>query len=171
MSAGSESTFRHQHQTLLGLGALVAQAMSTAKGDTDIRALRLHVARFKGALLVHQRMENDALYPRLIAHPDPAIAEAARALYADLGGIYDQFVDLELRFGSLDAIASALPEYCASLRRILKRLFLRMQREDEELYALAKRADVSCVSEFPPADVPDVSASEERERWAARLNE
>jgi hypothetical protein len=167
MSA-ADNTFLNQHQALVAQGANVVVALQQATDEAGVRALRVQVARFKGTLLVHQRMENEALYPRLMSHPDPAIAGPARALYADLGNIYDEFIALEQRFGDGGQILAALPEYGVALRRMLKRLFLRMQREDTELYALAERAHVSCLSE-PPPNLGELDVREERERWARAL--
>jgi hypothetical protein len=163
-----DNTFVNQHQALVAQGANVVVAMQQATDEAGVRALRVQVARFKGALLVHQRMENEALYPRLMSHPDPTIAEPARALYADLGNIYDEFIGLEQRFGGSAQILAALPEYGVALRRMLKRLFLRMQREDTELYVLAERAHVSCLSE-PPPELGELDVVAERERWARAL--
>jgi hypothetical protein len=163
-----DNSFLNQHEALVAQGAHVVIALQAACDDASVRALRVQVARFKGALLVHQRMENEALYPRLISHPDPTIAGPARALYADLGGIYDEFIALEQRFTGAEQVREALPEYGAALRRMLKRLFLRMQREDRELYALAALAHVSCLSEPPPA-YGELDTAEERARWARGL--
>jgi hypothetical protein len=163
-----DNTFVNQHQALVAQGANVVVALHQATNEAGVRALRVQVARFKGALLVHQRMENEALYPRLMSHPDASIAEPARVLYADLGNIYDEFIALEQRFGGAEQILAALPEYGVALRRMLKRLFRRMQREDIELYALAERAHVSCLSE-PPPDFGELDVIEERDRWARAL--
>jgi hypothetical protein len=167
---GAEHSFQQQHKTLFGLGAQIAQAMNDTASDESVMHLRRLVARFKGALLVHQRMENEALYPRLLDHPDPAIAEQARVLYEDLRGIYDLFAELEQRFGTGAAISAALPDYVSSLRRMLKRLFVRMQREDAELYSLASRANVATHSLVPPPPEDDLDVAAERERWARGLD-
>src|SRR5687768_9048735 len=118
--SSADNTFVTQHQALMAQGANVVVALHQAVNEAGVRLLRVQVARFKGALLVHQRMENEALYPRLMSHPDPTIAEPARVLYADLGNIYDEFIALEQRFGSADRILAALPEYGVALRRMLK---------------------------------------------------
>src|SRR5262249_20336206 len=119
----------------------------------------------------HQRMENEALYPRLMEHPDARISGPARELFRDLGGIYDLFVDLDKRFATSEMIRDARAEYCSAVRRVLERLFLRMQREDTELYALAERANVTLHSTAPPPLETDeeVDAQRARALWHSML--
>src|SRR5687768_7658407 len=110
----SGNIFLHQHQGLMIIGAQIIQAMNSPVDDASVRQVRTLAARFKGALLVHQRMENDALYPRLLAHHDESIASAARILFEQLGDIYDAFVGFEARFGTSEAIANDTMGYYAA---------------------------------------------------------
>ncbi len=168
----SANMFLRQHQGLMGIGAEIFQAMQQPVEADALRHVRKLAARFKGALLVHQRMENEALYPRLLDHPDPAIASAARALFEQLGDVYDAFVAFEARWGASEAVAQDPAGYYGALRSLLKRLFRRMQIEDGELYALAARADVSTSPTMPapPSSAYEAANSaEERSRWVSMI--
>lgn len=164
------SIFRRQHAGLLKMGGEIVMAMQTPPSPETVRNVRMLVARFKGSLLVHQRMENEALYPRLFAHDDASVVESARALYLDLGDLYDGFLEFERKYAAPETAETSPQDYYKSVGRLLKRLMLRMQREDKELYALAQRADYGDVR--PEASEPDpetLRADEERARWAKLL--
>ena len=168
----SGNLFVKQHQGLMGMGAEIIQAVNRPVNDDAVRNVRKLAARFKGALLVHQRMENDALYPRLLDHADPVVATEARVLFEELGDIYDAFVAFEARWGSSEAVAQDTPGYYAALKSLLKKLFRRMQREDNQLYPLAVRADVSTsptIPAPPSADFEGVSSESERARWVSMI--
>jgi hemerythrin-like domain-containing protein len=171
MSA-SGNIFLSQHQGLMQIGAEIIQAINGPVDDEAVRKVRKLAARFKGALLVHQRMENDALYPRLLAHPDPSVAEEARSLFEELGDIYDAFMAFEARWGSSEAVAEDTSGYYGALKRLLHKLSRRMQREDNELYPLAARADVSTSPTVPAprsTDFEQASAAQERARWVSMI--
>lgn len=165
-----KDTFQRQHAALLKMGTEIVLAMQAPVSEDSVRRVRMLTARFKGALLVHQRMENEALYPRLLDHPDPTISRTAQALYIDLGDLYDGFLDFERRFAAPEVGELAPQDYYKAIGRLLKRLMLRMQREDNELYALVARADRGSTPSLEPEPDPEsLSATEERKRWAARL--
>jgi hypothetical protein len=168
----SANIFVRQHQGLMVIGAEIIQAMQPPAEADAVRQVRKLAARFKGALLVHQRMENEALYPRLLDHPDPAIASAARALFEQLGDVYDGFVAFEARWGASESVAQDPAGYYGALKGLLKRLFRRMQIEDGELYALAARADVSTsptIPAPPSMDYEGANSEEERSRWVSMI--
>ncbi len=165
------NVFRRQHAGLLKMGGEIVMAMQTPASPESVRTVRTLVARFKGALLVHQRMENEALYPSLFEHEDASVAESARALYADLGDIYDGFLEFERRYADPRTAETSPQDFYKTIGRLLKRLMLRMQREDTELYALALRVDnPGAVSEAPAGDPDTIRVDEERARWAQLLN-
>lgn len=161
------TTFQRQHDVLKGLGADVLVAMQRPSSSEAVREVRRLMARFKGTLLVHQRMENEAVYPRLLNHADAAIATEARSLYDELGGLYDELIAFEQRFDT-NTIEAAPFEYYGAIRALLKHLWIRMQREDETLYALVTRADAT--SAYDTRLAPDealLDALAERKRWQA----
>jgi hypothetical protein len=94
------------------------------------------VAKFAGKLTVHASMENEALYPRLFDHPDPAVRTRAKELFDEVGDLYTTFNDYAARWPTVAAIQANGPAFVKETREILFRLAIRMTRENDELYPL-----------------------------------
>lgn len=167
MTTGA-SAYHHQHAGLLRMAVELTTAMQQPFSPEALRQVRVQVARLKGAMLVHARMENDALYPYLMSHPDPEVAERATALFDELGEMYDGFAEFDARYALVDCNERSANEYYSAIRRLLKRLGKRMQREDMELYPLVERAEaagVRCYADEKALDPSRLSVNEERQRW------
>jgi Hemerythrin HHE cation binding domain len=139
--------FRRQHDELLELALEIDAALNPPAFPRNAREVRRSMARLKGKLVVHSTMENDALYPRLFQHTDPAIRALAHALFEELGGIYETFAEHHMQWSSVDLIEADPQGYARHTREIFDKLKLRMERENTELYPLADRD-----GETSPAD-------------------
>lgn len=91
-------------------------------------------------LLAHLKLEDWALYPRLIESSDSAISEAGRKFQREMGGIAPAFVAYCDRW-SANAIEADWPGYCEATRTILDALENRLVRENRELLPLLERLD------------------------------
>jgi serine/threonine protein kinase len=133
--------FRRQHDELARLGTELLQQLAEPPEQIAANAseLRRSMARFAGKLSVHASMENDALYPRLLEHGDPHIRATARALFDEVKGIYSSFGAFTKRWPSTDSIVADPSAYARECQRVLKTLWARMVRENDELYPLADR--------------------------------
>jgi hypothetical protein len=131
--------FRRQHEELLDLALEVDAALHSPSFPGNARDVRRMMARLKGKLVVHSTMENDALYPRLFQHADPSVRALARALFEELGGIYETFAAHHAKWSSVDRIEADPSGYARHTLAIFDKLRLRMEREDSELYPLADR--------------------------------
>lgn len=133
--------FRRQHQDLLQL-ALEIEALLTPDGvRADAAGVRKRLARFAGKLHVHASMEDEALYPRLLAHPDAALRSLARAFRDELGDLYGAFFTYIQRWPSSEAVEANAAEFIRETREVFRLLERRMVRENDELYAAADLAE------------------------------
>src|SRR5215471_6172241 len=98
--------FRRQHQELLVLASDITKLLDPTKLTQDATEVRRLVAKFRGLLVVHARMENEALYPRLLEHPDTSIREKVAAIFNDVGPIYDAVDGYSERWPNAEAIQS-----------------------------------------------------------------
>jgi len=103
----------------------------------DPREVRRELSRFAGKLRVHATMENDALYPSLLASDDPEIRRRAGRLHAEVGTLYDAFDSFMDEWGDAGAIDRRRVRFRIELVRMLSVLGRRMVRENRELYPMA----------------------------------
>jgi len=129
--------FRRQHQELLVLASEITKLLDPTKLAQDATEVRRLVAKFRGLLVVHARMENEALYPRLLEHADSAIREKVGAIFKDVGPIYDAVDGYSERWPNAEAIQSDAPGFIKDTKHIMRTLGARVTRENDELYPLA----------------------------------
>jgi len=91
-------------------------------------------------LIAHLKLEDWALYPRLIESGDPAISEAGREFQEEMGGLAPAFVTYCNRW-SANAIERDWTGYCADTAAILDALENRLLRENRDLLPLLGRLD------------------------------
>lgn len=91
-------------------------------------------------LLSHLKLEDWALYPRLIESSNSSISEAGRKFQAEMGGLAPAFVAYCDRW-SANRIETDWAGYCADTRIILEALEKRLAREDGELLPMLERLD------------------------------
>ena len=139
MNADSTLPFQRQHEELGRLAAEIAGRLDPAALEREAGEIRRLVARFAGKLRMHAAMENEALYPRLRAHPDPEVRDAAERLWTEVGSIYGEFDRYSKRWLVGDAIAREPRAFALDTHAIFARLGTRMFRENRELYPLAAK--------------------------------
>ena len=137
----STDRFRRQHEELQELGLAIAAKLSKRTVAAEASTVRRLVARFAGKLLVHASMENEALYPRLLAHSDGGVRTHARELFDEVGDLYAAFHGYAARWPSAASIEADPPGFVRETREILTRLAFRMVRESDELYPMVEKAD------------------------------
>ena len=91
-------------------------------------------------LLAHLKLEDWALYPRLIASSDGAVSAAGRKFQEEMGGLAPAFVAYCDKW-SATAIERDWPGYCADTRKILDLLENRLICENRELLPLLAKLD------------------------------
>jgi hypothetical protein len=128
--------FERQHAELVSLAKALGAELDTRKIAADPGPARRALAAFSGKLKVHAAMEQEALYPRLLASRDPSVAEKARALAAEVGDLYEGFFGFLARWQSAEAVQTAPDEFGRETMVQLHRLGVRMKRENRELYPL-----------------------------------
>lgn len=132
--------FRRQHSELQSLGAQIAKQLTIKNLEQNATHVRRSMAQFAGKLAVHAKMENDALYPRLLAHLDVDVQRRARALLDEVRHIYGVFGKYERRWPDAQSIAASPTLFVRETLDVLRVLGRRMAREDAELYPLADSA-------------------------------
>ncbi len=91
-------------------------------------------------LLAHQKLEDWALYPRLIESNDPELATVGRHFQDEMGGLAPAFLAYCDRWAAA-SIEADWAGYCAETRGILDALSNRLLRENRELLPALERLD------------------------------
>jgi hypothetical protein len=91
-------------------------------------------------LLAHLKLEDWALYPRLIGSEDEQAATAGQAFKDEMGGLAPAFLAYSQKWHA-GTIEADWPGYCRDTRAILKALMNRLTRENRELLPLLERLD------------------------------
>jgi hypothetical protein len=91
-------------------------------------------------LLAHLKLEDWALYPRLIDSADPEISHAGKWFKEEMGGLAPVFLAYCDRWPA-GSIEKDWAGYCSETRDILEALMNRLTRENRELLPLLERID------------------------------
>lgn len=135
------ASYRTQHKDLaalvLQLGKLVDDAGALAAKAGEARSI---LAKLAGTLRVHLAMEDKNLYPRLVAHKNPALAEKARRFQTEMAPLGKAFFDYVARWPHERAVAADPAGFAAATRQVLRALTARIAAEDHDLYPAADAA-------------------------------
>lgn len=102
----------------------------------DPDACRSTLAKLAGTLKIHIAMEDNALYPRLLAHQNPAVRQTASDYQQSMGQLGPAFEQFFARWSAHGAIEAQPAHYAAGQRVIAEALRQRMDLEDANLYDL-----------------------------------
>jgi hemerythrin superfamily protein len=133
--------FRRQHEELETAAFELLTHLVPDAPPLDSSEMRRKLARFTGKLKLHAAMEEEALYPRLLAHKDEELRQKARALLDEVGSLYGEYFAFSARWLKPGAIEEETSAFGEDLFRVLKLLGKRLRRENRELYPLVDALD------------------------------
>ncbi len=133
--------FARQHGEIVALSKTLVRELDTRRLAADPSGARRALATFAGRLRVHAAMEEEALYPRLLASSDEQVVAKARELLDELGPIYQTFFAFLAKWREAAAIQADPEGFCRETMQHLYRLKLRLERENTELYPLVEALD------------------------------
>lgn len=133
--------FRRQHAELATLvGEVLAHLKDLPAVGRDPMPVRRALAVLAGKLKVHAAMEDEALYPSLLAHKDERLRDIAKSFRARFGEVYEAFFAF-LDHWSTEAIAADPAAFAEATGGAMKALATRVQLENEVLYAEVDAAE------------------------------
>jgi hypothetical protein len=90
-------------------------------------------------LKAHLALEDSTLYPKLMAHADPAVATTARRYQQEMGGLQTAFSNYIERWPTAPSIQQQPDLFLSQTQQVVTALLARVEREDNELYPMADR--------------------------------
>lgn len=130
---------REDHATLARLFRRLRSIIAAPRPPVQLLLFDLR-RELTSTLIAHLKLEDWALYPRLIESGDPAISDAGLEFQQEMGGLAPAFVAYCDRW-SANAIEADWTGYCADTAAILDALENRLMRENRDLLPLLDRLD------------------------------
>ncbi|MGE5563039.1 MAG: hemerythrin domain-containing protein [Bacillota bacterium] len=130
---------REDHAELARLFRRLGEVVERPAAPPQVELYELR-RELVSTLLAHLKLEDWALYPRLIESGQPDLASAGRMFKEEMGGLAPAFLAYSDKWnaGSIEADWAG---YCADTRAILDALMNRLTRENRELLPLLERLD------------------------------
>lgn len=126
-------TLRAQHRVII----LQATALNGLAGGIKTRDDAFQACKAVQAidrlLVRHLTIEDEWLYPGLMAASDPVLQQQATEAFEDMGGILQAWVQYRDAWTG-DRIFNEPSRFAAATRGIVGALALRVEREDDTLY-------------------------------------
>jgi hypothetical protein len=133
--------YREQHRELEALIGQMAAGFDPARLAQDASPMRTLLSQLAGKVKVHLAMEDSALYPSMLKHPNPSVQAKAKAFMDEMGGIKQAFAAYLAKFPSAQAIQADPKGFIEATGAIAGALGKRIHAEDSDLYALVDRLD------------------------------
>jgi hypothetical protein len=136
---GQTDSFRRQHQEILGLVKELQPHIDVVSLRRDAAPVATGLQRLAAMLKAHLALEDSTLYPKLLAHADPAVAATARRYQQEMGGLQTAFSNYIERWPTASSIQHEPDLFLSQTQQIVAALLARVEREDGELYPMADR--------------------------------
>ena len=133
------SRLREDHAKLARLFSRLGQIVERNEAPPQLELFELR-RELMGTLIAHLKLEDWALYPRLIDSSDREVADTGEAFKQEMGGLAPAFIAYCDTWNA-NAIEADWPGYCSETRDILDALNNRLTRENRELLPLLERLD------------------------------
>ncbi|WP_286192371.1 hemerythrin domain-containing protein [Roseomonas genomospecies 6] len=142
MSAAAISTtlYRNHHAAVGQLVERIESLLAAPSPAANASALATAVRDLFGIFTVHLSLEDSALYPRLLAHPTPALRATAARFQAEMGNLRTRFDRYRADWPGPLAVSKDPDSFVRETREVVSALKQRIAREDQELYDVIDRA-------------------------------
>lgn len=130
---------REDHAALAKLFRQLREMVGSSRPPSQLVLFDLR-RELVSTLLAHLKLEDWALYPRLIQSNDDGVSEVGRRFQQEMGGLAPAFVAYCDKW-SANAIESNWQDYCHDTREILDSLEERLVLENRELLPLLEKLD------------------------------
>lgn len=130
--------FRQDHAAILASVEslrLLVQAGVVENADEIAKMM----GSMSATIRLHLAAEDRMLYPMLINAGNPEVARIARDFQCEMGGLAGSYLEFSRRWNLASKVAAGSEEFRRDANKVFKALHERIQRENEQLYALAEQ--------------------------------
>lgn len=133
--------FRNQHVGLLELVDKVSAQLNVDQLSQDATQVRTLLSKLFGNLKLHIAAEDTIFYPELAASSDPKVSATAKKFATEMGATAKIIEQYNATWATPSLIKDRASAFVVDTRRLIAALKDRIQRENNELYALADKVD------------------------------
>ena len=128
--------FRRQHGEVLQVIQEITGKLDPDWDNAEATQVSSLVANLLGKLKIHLAMEDDALYPELLQHPEQKVRDLATKYVNEMGSLKSEVDALRKKWGSASAIQADPTSFIRELQWLFAALRERVKKENDELYPL-----------------------------------
>ena len=125
-----------QHKELIQTSEEILGLLDEGALSRDATHVRNLLSELSRTLTYHLTMEDDALYPALVCHPDEKIKTLSKKFSGEMGGIRDTFILYITKWPDAEAVQGSPDNFISETNEIMDALLRRIDREDNELFPL-----------------------------------
>lgn len=130
--------FKHQHVDILQrIDTLRSLAHTGISGNAE--AIAQEVKDLGTVVKLHLAIEDRILYPAVRKATDPGVAAMAQTYQDEMAGIASDYIRFTAKWSDPKQLASNPDNFRAAANTVLKRVYQRMQRENQEFYPAIER--------------------------------
>lgn len=130
------ASFRQHHTDVRALVVRIEGLLNLDSIRADAGPIATVVRELFGKFGIHLSIEDATLYPRMIAHTDQRVRQAAERFQREMGDLKTRFDDYRSRWPGPLAIAKDPAGFVTESNQILDALKRRIASEDTGLYDL-----------------------------------
>ena len=131
--------FREQHNQLLMSTKEMSSHLKADQLATNAETVCQSLAKLAGLLSVHLSMEDKVLYPKLLNHPDTGMRATTNKFINEMGTVKEVFTDYVKKWQNPTSIQKNPAGFINDTQGIFNTLSKRIERENNELYAMVDR--------------------------------
>lgn len=98
------------------------------------------IVSMSSSIKLHLAAEDRMLYPTLVNSTDPEVARIATGFQCEMGSLAGVYMEFSRRWNLAAKVAADADGFRREANQVFKALHERIQRENQELYALVERA-------------------------------
>jgi methyl-accepting chemotaxis protein len=132
--------YRRQHGELLSIVHRMVELFDGGTLAADGEPARALLVELTGKIRLHLAREDEKLYPALLAHSDPAVRAMTTRYIDEMGDLAAAYQQFAVAWPTALAISKNADEFERQARGVFGALGDRINRENQEFYAMADAA-------------------------------
>ncbi len=136
---GITDNLRRQHKEILEIAGQILSCLNSGALSKDAAHVRDLLSILEKKLLFHLIKEDDSLYPALLTHPAKSVKALAKIYIDKMGGIRKDFTDYMAKWPDAMSIQVNAESFINETKLLFEALSVRIDKEDNELYAFVDR--------------------------------
>ena len=132
--------FRADHKDMVGIVGEISKLLNEASLVANPAAVTGLLGKLVGKLKIHLVTEDRSLYPQLLKSTDPKVKAVTEKFQTEMGGIKAVVDAFATKWTDPRTIKTHPADFIKETEGLFAALAKRIEREDNELYALADKA-------------------------------